>query len=121
MIPERRVYSPLLMRVQNAKPTPTTAPPRVGAARGEGDHGPRRSFAYGLARAGFDVAIAPKDTYDGPGRQPVLLVQLSFGAGIQGALGPRRRFLIGAEPAIDVVWPGLYIFFRARAFLGWRF
>ncbi|PCC68134.1 hypothetical protein SAMN02745121_08829 [Nannocystis exedens] len=87
---------------------------RVGASN-------ERVFGYGLARTGLDIAVIPKDFYDEPGRRTALFFLLSLGAGIQGALGPRGRFLLGVEPSFDFTWPGVLILFRTRAFVGWRF
>ena len=80
-----------------------------------------RVFGYGLVRTGLDIAVIPRDVYDVPGRRAVLLFLLSLGAGVQGALGPRRRLLLGVEPSFDFTWPGVLIQLRTRAFVGWRF
>lgn len=77
-----------------------------------------RVFGYGLIRTGLDIAVIPKDVYF---QRAALFFLLSVGAGVQGALGPRRRFLLGVEPSFDFTWPGVLILFRTRAFIGWRF
>jgi hypothetical protein len=88
---------------------------RVGASN-------ERVFGYALARPGLDIAVIPRDVYDpAPGRRAPLFFLLTLGAGVQGALGPRRRLLLGFEPSFDFTWPGVLILFRTRAFVGWRF
>ncbi|MCY1064576.1 hypothetical protein OV090_07375 [Nannocystis sp. RBIL2] len=87
---------------------------RIGASN-------ERVFGYGLVRTGLDLAVIPRDMFDQPGRRAALFFLLSLGAGVQGALGPRKRFLLGVEPALDFTWPGVLILCRTRAFLGWRF
>ncbi|MBZ5709233.1 hypothetical protein [Nannocystis pusilla] len=84
---------------------------RIGASN-------ERVFGYGLIRTGLDIAVIPKDVYF---QRAALFFLLSLGAGVQGALGPRRRFLLGVEPSFDFTWPGVLILFRTRAFIGWRF
>ncbi|MDC0674789.1 hypothetical protein [Nannocystis radixulma] len=84
---------------------------RIGASN-------ERVFGYGLIRTGLDIAVIPKDVYF---QRAALFFLLSVGAGVQGALGPRRRFLLGVEPSFDFTWPGVLILFRTRAFIGWRF
>lgn len=87
---------------------------RVGASN-------ERVFGYGLARAGLDILVVPKDMFAGPGRRAPLFFLVSLGAGVQGALGPRRRLLLGVEPSFEFTWPGVLVLFRTRAFVGWRF
>lgn len=87
---------------------------RLGASR-------ERVFGYALIRPGLDVAVIPKDDFLGPGRQTALFFLLSLGAGLQGALGPRGRLILGVEPAFDFTWPGVLVLLRTRAFVGWRF
>ncbi|MDC0722103.1 hypothetical protein [Nannocystis bainbridge] len=59
--------------------------------------------------------------FAGPGRRAPLFFLVSLGAGVQGALGPRRRLLLGVEPSFEFTWPGVLVLFRTRAFVGWRF
>lgn len=79
-----------------------------------------RIFAYVLARTGFESMFSRSQETDGPVVDGVQLI-FGAGAGVQAALGPRRRLLLGFEPALDVVLPALRPMARARLFLGVRF
>ncbi len=74
-------------------------------------------FGYALARFGVDVAVDRR----GLDRRDVALLHSSLGVGVQFAPGPRRRLLLGAEPAVDMVFPAPLFLLRARLFVGLRF
>ncbi len=74
-------------------------------------------FGYALARFGVDIAVDRR----GPDRRDVALLHTSLGVGVQFAPGPRRRLLLGAEPAVDMVFPAPLFLLRARLFVGLRF
>lgn len=82
---------------------------RVGASR-------ERVFGYVVVRAGLDLQV---HTADDPQRTRELSLRFmgAVGLGIQGALGPRRRLLLGFEPAVSFPQPTL----EPRLLLGWRF
>jgi hypothetical protein len=74
-------------------------------------------FGYALARFGVDVAVDRR----GMDRRDVALLHTSLGIGVQFAPGPRRQLLLGAEPAVDMVFPAPLFLLRARLFVGLRF
>ncbi len=79
---------------------------RVGASN-------RRVFGYGLLRAGLDLYVDPR-----PHGQISPLFLASIGPGMQAMFA--ERFILGAEPAMDlhVQRDGVGWLFRARILLG---
>jgi hypothetical protein len=81
-----------------------------------------RVFGYVLARFGVDIATDRRGlTHEDRQRRDTALIHTSIGAGLQVAPGPRHRLLLGAEPAVDLVFPAPLFLVRVRAFLGLRF
>lgn len=86
--------------------------------------GNERVFGYGLVRAGLDVIVVNEQIGStGPRtREAYPAFVASVGAGVQGALGARRRILLGFEPGVDFNLPGeMPPMLKARVFLGFRF
>lgn len=79
---------------------------RVGASN-------PRVFGYGLARLGVNLSLGDRN-FAG------VQFLATLGAGVQGALGPKRRVLLGLEPAFEVVAPTWYLV-HVRTFVGVRF
>lgn len=89
--------------------------PRIGAELRVGRSN-ARVFGYGLARLGLDLIILTHPASFGE-----VQALTSLGGGVQGALGPRGRLLLGAEPSVDVSLPTPWLMLRTRVFLGIRF
>lgn len=81
---------------------------RVGASN-------QRAFVYLLTRLGLDVLLAQ------PGGFFNVQGLFTIGPGVQGAVGPSRRMLLGVEPGFEISFPVPWPLVRARAFLGVRF
>ncbi len=88
---------------------------RVGPELRIGGSSPR-VFGYAVARVGLDIRTGAGNSSSQV--YPGALVTL--GAGVQGALGPRRRFILGFEPTASISLPG-FMTVEARLLLGWRF
>ncbi|HEY0136426.1 MAG TPA: hypothetical protein VGB85_20220, partial [Nannocystis sp.] len=80
-----------------------------------------RVFGYVLARIGIDVAIDRRGMTFSDRRRDVALMHTSVGVGLQVAPGPWHRLILGAEPAVDLVFPAPLFLMRVRVFLGLRF